>query len=174
MLSDVKLVRLAKQGDVEAFETLCRRYERSVVAAALACIRDLQLAEDIAQESLMIAFRRIKTLKSDEKFASWLITITRRQAIRAARSRKLAVKVSLDSTETESTTDEVDAWIENEHLLELVARLPEQERVLIGLRFFDEHSFQEIARITDRPLGTVTKQTSRAIARLRSWSSGGD
>ena len=61
-------------------------------------------------------------------------------------------------------------WIENEHLLTLVGRLPDHERVLVGLRFFDGHSLAEVATITGRPLGTVTKQLSRAIARLRAWS----
>jgi len=58
-------------------------------------------------------------------------------------------------------------WIEKERLLNLISRLPDHERVLIGLRFFDGQSVAEIAQITARPVGTVTKQLSRAIARLR-------
>jgi RNA polymerase sigma-70 factor (ECF subfamily) len=173
VLSDVKLVQLAKRGDVEAFEAICRRYERSALAAALTGLRDLQLAEDIVQESLLIAFKKITTLRDESKFASWLMTITHRQVIHALRSRKHPVSVSLKATETESTVgSSIETWIENEHLLDLVARLPERERVLIGLRFFDGYNFPEIAEITNRPLGTVTKQTSRALARLRSWSNG--
>jgi RNA polymerase sigma-70 factor, ECF subfamily len=47
--------------------------------------------------------------------------------------------------------------------------LPEREAMLIGLRYFDGHSMAEIATISEQPVGTVTKQLSRAIARLRSW-----
>ncbi|MEZ6138170.1 MAG: sigma-70 family RNA polymerase sigma factor [Pirellulaceae bacterium] len=54
-------------------------------------------------------------------------------------------------------------------LLEFVERLPEQERVVIGLRHFDGHSIQDISQITGRPIGTVSKQLSRAHERLRGW-----
>ncbi len=60
-------------------------------------------------------------------------------------------------------------WINAEHLVSVIDRLPDHERVLIGLRFFDGHSLAEIAETTARPLGTVSKQLSRAIARLRAW-----
>jgi RNA polymerase sigma-70 factor, ECF subfamily len=65
--------------------------------------------------------------------------------------------------------DNSHIWIEHEHLLSLVARLPDHERVLIGQRYLDGHSIAEIAAITSRPIGTVTKRLSRAIARLRLW-----
>lgn len=173
MLSDVKLVRLAKGGDVKAFEALCRRYERSALAAAVTRLRDMQLAEDVVQESLLIAFKKIGTLRDDAKFASWLLTITSRQVLHAFRGQKRTVGVSSDAGESASTTDgDVETWIENEHLFSLVARLPERERVLVGLRYFDGHSFHDIAKMTNRSLGTVTKQTSRALARLRELING--
>ena len=63
------------------------------------------------------------------------------------------------------------AWIDHDVLLRLVSRLPDRERVLVGLRYFDGHSMAEIAEIAGRPVGTVTKQLSRAIARLRAaWN----
>ena len=63
----------------------------------------------------------------------------------------------------------IQSWIDFEHLRNLFARLPERERLLIGLRYFDGHSVAEIAAILARSPGTVTKQLSRTIARLRSW-----
>ena len=117
-------------------------------------------------------FRNIATLRNETKFASWLFTIIRRQAVRTARSLNQPANVSLDHVEAKSLPKDVDSWIENDHLLKLVAKLPEREQVLISLRFFDGHSFKEIAEITDKPLGTITKQTSRAIARLKSWMTG--
>jgi len=51
-------------------------------------------------------------------------------------------------------------------LLAAVMRLPERERQVVTLRYFDGHSVQAVAEITGRPLGTVTRQLSRAYARL--------
>lgn len=60
-----------------------------------------------------------------------------------------------------------DVRSDAEDLLEAVARLPDHERVVVGLRYFDGHAVNDIAAITGRPVGTVTKQLSRAIKRLR-------
>ena len=56
---------------------------------------------------------------------------------------------------------------ESEHLMELVGRLSETEQLVLSLRYLNGHSVQEIAAITDRRVGTVTKQLSRAYKRLR-------
>jgi len=160
----------ARRGDVEAFGRLIERYERSVLAAALAELRDVHLAEDVAQETLLLAFRRLDTLRDDGKFGPWLMQIARRQVVDAVRARRVPVSVPPDNSQHEPAAASGDqSWIENEHLLSLVARLPDHERVLIGLRYFDGHSMAEIAGITGRPIGTVTKQLSRATRRLRSW-----
>jgi RNA polymerase sigma-70 factor, ECF subfamily len=170
MPSDSDLVARARQSDIEAFGVLIERYERSLLAAVLVETRDLQTAEDVVQETLLVAYRRLATLRNPDKFGPWLMRIARRRVVDAARSRRARVGVcgNLDSHEA-AQGDRDQIGIEHEHLLSLVARLPARERVLIGYRYFDGHSMAEIAAITARPLGTVTKQVSRAIARLRSW-----
>ncbi len=169
MESDAEFVSSVRRGDVEAFGRLIERYERSVLAAALAELRDVHLAEDVAQQTLLLAFRRLDTLRDEGKFGPWLMQIARRQVVDAVRARRVPVSVPLDDSqhETADASGNQD-WIENEHLLSLVARLPDHERVLVGLRYFDGHSMAEIAGITGRPIGTVTKQLSRATRRLRS------
>jgi len=169
-MSDAELVASVRRGDVEAFGRLIERYERSVLAAALAELRDMHLAEDVSQETLLLAFRRLDTLRDEAKFGPWLMQIARRKVVDTARARRAPVSVPLDDSQHESPGVPGDqSWIENEHLLSLVARLPEHERVLVGLRYFDGHSMAQIAEITARPIGTVTKQLSRATRRLRSW-----
>lgn len=170
MISDAELLASVRRGDVEAFGRLIERYERSVLASALAELRDIHLAEDVAQETLLLAFRRLDSLRDDGKFGSWLMQIARRQVVDAVRARRVPVSVPLEDFQRETADASGNqSWVENEHLLSLVARLPDHERVLVGLRYFDGHSMAEIAEITGRPIGTVTKQLSRAIRRLRSW-----
>lgn len=170
MVSDAELVANVRRGDVEAFGQLIERYERTVLAAALAELRDIHLAEDVAQETLLLAFRRLDTLRDEAKFGPWLMQIARRKVVDAVRAGRNPVSVPLDDSQHETPdVSGYQSWIENEHLLSLVARLPDHERVLVGLRYFDGHSMAEIAEITARPIGTVTKQLSRTIRRLRSW-----
>jgi RNA polymerase sigma-70 factor, ECF subfamily len=170
LVSDAQLVASVRLGDVEAFGQLAERYERVLLAIALAKARDFHEAEDIVQTTLLVAFRRLETLNDERKFGPWLMQIARRQQVEAFRTRRVPTALPLNDLLHEKGDDASTRFtIENEHLLSLVARLPEREGMLIGLRYFDGHSMAEIASISGQPLGTVTKQLSRAIARLRSW-----
>ena len=66
-----------------------------------------------------------------------------------------------DAVLTQSITREVAKRVVGQEVM--------VERLLIGLRYFDGHSMAEIAALSARPVGTVTKQLSRAVARLRAW-----
>jgi RNA polymerase sigma-70 factor, ECF subfamily len=170
LVPDAQLVANVRLGDVEAFGQLAERYERSLLAIALAKARDFHEAEDIVQTTLLVAFRRLGTLHDERKFGPWLMQIARRQAVEAFRTRRVPAGLPLnDHLDENGDQTSTRVTVENEHLLSLVARLPGREGALIRLRYFDGHSMAEIASISAQPLGTVTKQLSRAIARLRSW-----
>lgn len=170
MVPDTELVARARLGDLEAFGQLVERYERSLLAIALAKVRNFHEAEDVVQATLLLAFRRLGTLRDDGLFAPWLMQIARRQVVETVRARSIPASIPANGPEDHGGDDAVkQSKIEHEHLLTLIARLPEHEGMLIGLRYFDGHSMAEIAAISARPMGTVTKQLSRAIARLRSW-----
>jgi RNA polymerase sigma-70 factor (ECF subfamily) len=165
---DTELVNRVRRGDIEAFGELVDRHQRSVLAVGLGELRDVHAAEDIAQAAFLLAFRRLPTLRNGAKFGPWLMQIARRQVIETARARKVALGIPADEC-CEASTSGAQPWVEHEHLLTLIARLPQHERVLVGLRYFDDQSMAQIADISGRPLGTVTKQLSRAVARLRTW-----
>ncbi len=168
METDAQLVERVRSGDVGAFRVLVERYERSILGAAMARLRDFHAAEDAVQVAFARAYERLSTLRSSDSFGTWLMQIARRQIVDAIRSRQVPVALRTDTPEKSIPTHE-QRLDESEHLLSLVNRLPETECVLIGLRHFAGHSVNEIAQITGRPVGTVTKQLSRAHARLREW-----
>jgi RNA polymerase sigma-70 factor (ECF subfamily) len=170
VLSDAELVERARRGDTESYGSLCRRYERSALAVALTRLGDVHAAEDVVQATLLVGFQRLATLSDASKFGPWILQIARRQALESTRRRHMSVAIPGGRT-SEITTSEASTtdWIDKDNLLRLVERLPDHERVLIGLRFFDGLSLAEIAETTARPLGTVSKQLSRATTRLRGW-----
>ena len=138
------------------------------VGDGVAQLRDRHEAEDVAQAAFLLAYRRISTLADDSKFGPWLMKIAPRQIIDFARRRK--IPVTTDAEQSPDPTMQSDStWIQHEDLLKLVSKLPDHERALVGLRYFDGLSVAETAAATGRPVGTVTKQLSRALARLRGW-----
>jgi RNA polymerase sigma-70 factor, ECF subfamily len=158
--SDGSLVMAALGGDRGAFAQLVVRYEKPARAVCLAILRDEHLASDAAQDSFLAAYRSLGSLRDRGAFGAWLMHIARNRAIRLARNRRR--EAPLPSSLAESATAQTDFEV-----LDAVTALPEQERVVVMLRYFQRHEVPEIAAILERPIGTVTKQLSRARERLR-------
>jgi RNA polymerase sigma-70 factor (ECF subfamily) len=166
--SDAQLLGEIQGGSLAAFAVLVRRYERLVRATAIGTLSDRHLAEDVIQETFLAAFESLASLRDRSKFGPWLLAIARNQAARHVRTsaRRMLSMVDVEAVEPSTNGKLSD---QSERLLELVERLPPHERIIIGLRHFEGHSVQEVATITGRPLGTVTKQLSRAHKRLQQW-----
>jgi RNA polymerase sigma-70 factor (ECF subfamily) len=162
--SDEQLVKRARSGDRQAFSRLVERYEPPALVIARSILHSWHDAKDAVQDAFVTAYQQLHRLWSPQKFGSWFLRIVRRHSLwhrrrRVSQSRKL----------TPMTTDPVQPLTQTTtlNLHSLLARLPEQECLVASLRHLNELSVSEIAQITGRPLGTVTKQLSRAYARLR-------
>ena len=168
MTSTAELITRSQSGDQGAFAELVRRYERAVVVTTWAVLGDFHKAQDAGQETFLIAYRNLGRLRTPDAFPAWLLQIARREALRVARQPREVAAVA-DPTRR-STSADAPAWADAyAGVVETLSRLSESERTLIVLRYLDGHSMAEVAEITGRPLGSVTKQISRAIGRLRKW-----
>jgi len=160
--SDADLVAATLAGDAAAFGRLVGRYQRSAHAACWAVLRDSHLAADAAQEAFLAAYRSLATLRDPAAFGGWLTTIARNRAVRAGRrvARESPLPPTLAGGQCADPGPDAD-------LLRAIAALPEHERAVLTLRYFEHHDVAEIAAVLGRPVGTVTKQLSRAHDRLR-------
>jgi RNA polymerase sigma-70 factor (ECF subfamily) len=175
MPGDAEIARAVLRGDREAFAALVARHERAVWATAWRVLRDHHAAADVAQEAFLQAFQRLGDLRRPERFGVWLLRIARRESIRLARRRARDPCRSLDEAAIDDLLDRdrtddpatTPLSADSEDLLAAVARLPEHERLVVVLRYLDGHSVAEVAAAIGRPVGTITKQLSRAIERLK-------
>ena len=167
MRSNAELVTAVLEGDRPRFADLVRRHERMVVAAAWQMLGDYHAAQDAAQEAFVAAYRKLGTLRDRSRFGPWMLAIVRRTALRIVRRRRPATE-SLETAGDPPCPADADPLDEElQRLLEAISQLPDHERVVVILRYLDGHSVSSIAQMTGRPLGTVTKQLSRAVARLK-------
>ena len=165
MESDAELVIAAREGNREAFGRLLRRYEGAVRATALQVLGDYHAADDAAQEAFLIAYRKLGQLRKASAFGGWVVKTARREALRHARRGSKAL--SLDGLDPPAPPSEARLDEPSQHVLSAVMKLAEGERLVVMLRYFDGHAVKDIATITGRSVGTVTKQLSRAHGRLR-------
>ena len=167
--SDSTLVKAVLNGDKEAYGCLFERYERSVQAVALAVLDDHHAAQDAVQESFITAYEKLGGLRKGSSFGPWIRKIAKHEAIQMGRGmlkRKNATQLAMQASAV-SNDGRIDE--SNRRLLGAVMRLPKHERVVIMLRYLDDHSVKTISEMTGRPIGTVTMQLSRAHARLHKW-----
>src|SRR5688572_25918727 len=187
-------------GDREAFRRLVERESVALVRACHRILGDRSDAEDAAQEAFVTAYRQLASWRGDGPFGAWLMRIGMRIALRQAGKRRTVtwrdplgggsdggagsasvdpITRAIDQAAIESAplTDPAMLSIRAERATELraaVTGLAEPYREVVALRFFGDATLDEIARVTDRPLGTVKTHLYRGLARLRSDVERGD
>lgn len=160
---DADLVEATLAGDRAAFGDLTRRYQRAACAAAWSVLRDRHAAEDAAQEAFLTAYTRLGELRDPAAVGAWLLRIARQKALRIA--ERVRAPAPVPDVAAEPTPVGLDE--ESRRLLGAVMGLPEGEAQVVMLHYFDEHPVPAVAAMLSRPVGTVTKQLSRAYAHLR-------
>ena len=176
-LEDFNLIDKAiRDKDQQAFAFLMERYRKPVYHMILKMVRNVDDAEDLTIEAFAKAFKNLHRFKKDYTFSTWLFRIATNNSIDFIRKKRLQT-MSLDSSYKDDSGEPVSIDVEDKNLnpqeeaiksqkIELiqmfVTKLPAKYQRLVRLRYFDELSYDEIARELEAPLGTVKAQLHRA------------
>lgn len=165
------------QGDECAFRSLVERHHAAVCALARWKLRDALLAEEIAQEAFLRLFRSLRGLRFDASLGTWLSRVTLnlcndhlRRMQRESRSRTQSFGENSPEPVQPSTQLNPEASLlareAEASLRDALARLPEELREVVLLRYASELSYSEIAGTLGWPLGTVCTRLARAVKLL--------
>ena len=177
--SDAQLVARAVAGEQRAYELLVIKYQRRITRLAAHMVRDSELAQDIAQETFIRAWRALHQFRGEAQFSTWLHRIAVNTAKRALMNRarspvltEAALQVGREDDETSPI--ERESICETTPESELAAReiaaavqdavqaLPEDLRRAITLREIEGLSYEDIAQTMNCPIGTVRSRIFRA------------
>lgn len=171
------LVLRAREGDAEAFGCLVSRHERAMLAAARAYFASQTDAEDAVQDALVKAFRTLGQLRDDRKFAGWLMRITINTCIDILRTRtdKLSLADFASTVllvprvgQPQLTPASLASRSERLDLLHAaIGTLPEDQRLVVMLRYGQDMSYEEMAEYLGVPASTVQGRLHRAKRALR-------
>jgi RNA polymerase sigma-70 factor (ECF subfamily) len=178
---DLAIVEAVRNGETEEFRTLVERHKRRLYAVILRLVGDPSLAEELAQESFVRAFRALRDFRRESSFGTWLVQI----GIHAARDRMRGLRrrseLSLDApppvgrprlelVDTSPAADpgfEVEAEEERSLMRTALASLPPEYREVLVLKHFESWSYDEIASATGDSVGTLRVRAFRARQLLR-------
>jgi RNA polymerase sigma-70 factor, ECF subfamily len=162
----------ARAGEPAAWDALFHRYQLPLYVYVFELVNDEQASLDLVQETFIAAVRHIGSLRDNEKFGSWLFGIAHQKCIQRWRkqNREEVLRDEIADMPDEFDDRPDDVLIRREQETEFMNRLnqlPLPQRAVLLLYFIENFSLEEIARVTNTPLGTVKSRLHHAKRALR-------
>jgi RNA polymerase sigma-70 factor (ECF subfamily) len=149
------------------FETLVRRHQAMVFSIALHFLRDRPAAEELAQDVFLQLHRHLSAMQSPEHVTFWLRRVTTHRCIDYSRRRRFHF-LRLDAVpEPAAAFSSPPDPLLSRRLRALVGKLPAPARMAVVLRYQEDLTPEEIARVLDRPVATVKSQLQRSLKTLK-------
>lgn len=180
-MNEQHLIAAAKDGDVDSFNQLVLAYQDTAYSVAYRVMGDPETAADATQEAFISAFHKLNQFRG-EHFKPWLLRIVTNACYDELRRRKRRPAASLEALHDVTSAPAAELHLHSEQvnpehavqrselsaaIRDCINALPDDQRIIAILADVEEYPYQEIAEITDVPVGTVKSRLSRARTRLR-------
>ena len=179
LISEKEIIEKVLGGDVNAFEELVLRYEKTVYNLALRMVSDRDDAFDMTQEAFIKAYNSLPSFRGDSKFSVWLYRITTNICLDFLRSKKHRPQASLTAHDDEDEDVQLDIpdpaadpegqlikKLGMQSLSEGLKLLPDKQRQILVMRELGGMSYAEIGAALSLEEGTVKSRIFRARKRL--------
>ena len=173
--SDEKLILRFQEGDINAYNELVKRYKDRLFNFVLRYFNNREQAEDVVQDTLIKLYTHASYYKNIAKFSTWIFTIAKNNALTELRKNKRKQTDSLwtdDGKVIDITSKDpsLDIKVQNEiaidQLNKFLDEIPENFRMAVVLRDFQELSYDEISKILEIPIGTIKSRINRGRIQL--------
>ena len=171
--NESSLINRAMAGDTIAFAELVNAHQVYLYNLALRAVSNPHEAQDITQETFIRAWKGLKNFRREARFSTWLYRIMMNLCYdRYPNLEREKNTLSIDEDEREiPVASFLEQYSDRTELTEIVHQelrnLPEVYRLVLALRYQQDHSYQEIAEVMDMPIGTVKTTIFRAKAQLK-------
>ena len=161
-----ELVKQLQNGNIEVFDDIYYQTKNIVYYSIFIILKDYQLSEDIMQDTYLKALDKIHTYKPRAHFKSWIVTIAKNLAINEFNRRKR--EMLIDISEQEYILGSCASTAENEVLIsQIFTVLSDIEKEVVLLHVVGDLKHREIAKLLNKPLGTITWTYNKAIKKLK-------
>ena len=168
--SDSELIEEIKNGSIEYFDHLMKRYEQQVYRVAFSFIKNQDQSLDVVQNIFIKTYQNLKRFRGECQFKTWLIRIAINESHNWMKSNKDMLSVEDIGTIPDKTGDQESEFMDKENttlLLQGLKNLNKKYRTAVSLRYFEEYSIKEIADILDCSEGVVKNILFRSLQKLK-------
>ena len=170
--NDFELVNDFIEGDEKAFNKIVQKYQDKIYWHARRMTGNHLDADEVVQEVLLVIYNKLKSFRFKSSLYTWIYRITSTRSINQIKRRKVKQFLSLEDmiTDTINSSDDIIRDIESKEKLnildKLIQKLPVKQREVFILRNFDELSYDEIAKITGKSVGTLKANYFHAMKKI--------
>lgn len=166
-----ELVTALRRKDDQAFGYLYDHYAGALQGVVRQIVGDADVTNDVLQETFVNIWRKIDLYdESKGRLFTWMLNIARNAAIDKTRSKGFQQSSKLQSlAESEGVHPSVKPGVDDYGLKKVLARLKDEQRLLIDLSYFQGFTHEQIAKALDIPLGTVKTRIRSALIQLRTY-----
>ena len=171
-LSDPELVRSFQDGDEQAFNELVRRHQDKVYILARRFAPDHDEADEIVQESFIKVYQGLATFRGESGVFTWIYRITVNVALNAIRRKRTRQMFSLEDAagQTADSAESPDAVLEAKEqrllIAEAIESLPEKQKAVFILRYYDETPYEELSVILGTSVGGLKANYFHAVRKI--------
>ncbi len=172
-LTDQEIIDKIRGGNEYSYSLLVNRYKSLVYTLALRLLKIREDAEEVAQDTFCNAFNSLDSFRGDSKFSTWLYRIAYRKSIDQLRrkERRKANEIGVIDENihlgfTDRQMERMDHQARKQIVKNTIARLPDEDALLITLFYLNEQSLVEISEVMDLPVNTLKVRLFRSRKRL--------
>ncbi|MDD8018454.1 MAG: sigma-70 family RNA polymerase sigma factor [Bacteroidota bacterium] len=170
---ELQLIQEFRNGNEQAYNKLVLRYQEKIYWIVRRMIPDHDEADDVTQNVFIKAYQSLKTFKGDSSFYTWIYRIAVNSSLNEIRRKKIRKTFSLDESETiqlHSDDDQPLERMEKEERTKLIQKaieqLPEKQKKVFVLRYYEELPYEEIAKILKTSVGGLKANYFHAVKKI--------
>ena len=174
-LSDHDLVEEVRNGKRQAFTELMRRHQQKIYWTARRIVGDHAEADDVTQETFVKAFLSLGDFRGDSSFYTWLYRIAVNMSLNAVRKRQVVEYLRESEVvnrlfpQLVNPQQQVEFQEVESQLHKAVGTLPEKQRAVFVMRFFEEMSYEEIAKVLKTSVGGLKANYFHALKKVQEY-----
>jgi RNA polymerase sigma-70 factor, ECF subfamily len=171
-LNDLELIQEFKEGKEQAFNQLVVRYQEKIYWVVRRLLPDHDDADDVVQNVFVKVYHSLNTFKGESNFYTWLYRIAVNLSLNEIRRKKAKKTFSLDDSVAQFESDEILPLerLEKQELTNLIAKaiekLPEKQKKVFVLRYYEELPYDEIAKILKTSVGGLKANYFHAVRKI--------
>jgi len=176
LIAEETLVKELKQKDTQAkaFEVLINTYKERLYWHIRRIVLDHDDADDVLQNTFIKVFRNIEKFKGDSKLYSWMYRIGTNEALTFLKTKSRKLGVSSDElVERKANALQADVYFEGDaiqlKLQQAIAKLPEKQKLVFNMKYYEELKYDEIADILDTSVGALKASYHLAVKKIEAF-----